>query len=59
MVRASRRYSGEGLDQRRLGDFSMLLDLGELGRVAEPPAEIGAENADQNAEEERNYIPKK
>jgi hypothetical protein len=32
----------------------MLLDLGELGRVAEPPAEIGAENADQNAEEERN-----
>jgi hypothetical protein len=37
----------------------MLLDLGELGRVAEPPAEIGAENADQNAEEERNAIPKK
>src|SRR5271166_2524848 len=42
--------SGEGLDQRRLGDFPVLLDFGELGRVAEPPAEISSENADQNAE---------
>ena len=48
---------GEGLDQRRLGDFPELLDFGEFGRVVEPPAEIGPENADQNAEQKRDPPP--
>src|SRR5262245_7108694 len=32
----------------------MLLDLSELGCLLQSPAEVGAENADQNAEEERD-----
>src|SRR5262249_26425912 len=35
----------------------MPLDLSELGRVLEPPAEVGAENADENAEEEWDSPP--
>ena len=39
------------------GDNALLLDFGVFGRVVEPPAQIGADNANGNAEQEGQVPP--
>jgi len=48
------RIVPERFDQRRLGDGVMLLERGVFGRVRQAPAQVDADPADRDAEQERH-----